>query len=298
MQKMRGPEGRIGMAGNLEKQRSEADPQLAGENVFRLEKYRIPYPPPAPGTEVAFEAPWHLGGEVLHIGLQLEQEKARQLIPLPLEPGPNLGEAAIWFAEWVSVSEGWPDLAFLFPEKAVYRECMVLVACQYRGVPGFFVPYAWVDGAFDQARGLAQGVPRRADRISLTRLNSLNPKIGGRRAGAKVRGVCDSNGRRLLEGSIVFTGESEPTAVPGFKLFLLNRVQMIEDPGRAAVHELTTGRLSDVRVADVWAGVADVTFLPSPFEDFSRLGPPKVCAGLHFSMGATIAGAEMVYKYV
>ncbi len=285
------------MAGAVGEQGTEVEPRLIGENVLRLGKYRVPYPTPNNGFEVVFEAPWHLGGEVLHIGFEIEEEKTRQLIPEPLEVGPGPGEGAVWFAEWVSVSEGWPDLAFQFPEIAVYRECMILVKCQHRGIRGFFVPYAWVDSNLDQVRGIVQGFRRKADRISLTRLHSLNPRIGGRRAGAKVKGVCDANGRRILEGSLVFVNESEPSALPGLKLFLLNRFQTIEDPSRAAVCELTTGRISEVRVADVWAGVGNLELLDSPFEDFSRLGSIKVTGGLYFSMGATVAGGEVIYKY-
>lgn len=285
------------MFGSLEGQRNEAEPQLIEDNVLRLRGYRLPYSPMKLAAE-ADSPPWHLGGEILHVGLMMEVGRAREFIPPPLEAGPNPGEAAIWFTEWISASETWPDLAFLFPERAVYRECMILVGCEYKGIRGFFVPYAWVDNSFNQVRGLIQGFATRADRISLTRLHALNPKTGGRRVGAKVRGVCDSNGQRLLEGSVVFTRESEPSAVPGLKLFLLHRFQTIEDPGRAAVHELTTGRVSDVRIADVWAGEGEVKFFDSPFDDLSALGPTKVTGALHFSMGVTVTGGEVVYKYV
>ncbi len=285
------------MSGSLESQPDEADPQLIEENVLHLEEYRLPYSPMKLAAAVD-SPPWHLGGEVLHVGLTMEDDRARDFIPQPLEAGPNPGEAAVWFTEWISASETWPDLAFLFPERAVYRECMILLGCQYKGIRGFFVPYAWVDNNFNQVRGLIQGFPKKADRISLTRLHALNPKTGGKRVGAKVKGVCDSNGQRLLEGSMRFTRESEPSVVPGVKLFLLHRFQTIEDPDRAAVHELTTARVSDVRITDVWAGEGEFKLFDSPFEDLSALGPMKVTGGLHFSMGLTITGGEVVYKYV
>lgn len=281
-------------AGN---RRSETEFQSIEENVLRLDKRRLPYSPMKLATEID-SPPWYLGGEVLHVGLSMEPDRARDLVPRPLEVGPDPGEAALWFTEWVCASESWPDLAFMFPDRAVYRECMIMVACQYRGVRGYFVPYSWVDNGSNQVRGLIQGFPKKADRICLTRLHALNPKTGGRKAGAKVKGVCFSEGQRLLESSLLFTGESEPCAVPGIKLFLLHRFQMIEHSDRAAVDELTTGRVTDVRVADVWAGDGEIKLYDSPFDDLSALGPLKVTGGLHFSMGLTVNGGEVVYKYV
>lgn len=285
------------MSGSLERQRGEVETESVEKNVLHFNEYRLPYSPMKLATQVD-NPPWHLGGEVLHVGLMIEEDRAREFVPQPLEVGPNPGEAAVWFTEWISASETWPDLAFQFPDKAVYRECMILVGCQYRGIRGFFVPYAWVDNDFNQVRGLIQGFPKKADRISLTRLHALNPKTGGKKAGAKVKGVCDSNGQRFLEGTVLFTREAEPSAVPSVKLFLLHRFQTIEDPGRAAVHELTTGRVSDVRITDVWFGEGAIKLFDSPFEDLSGLGPVKVTGGLYFSMGLTIAGGEVVYKYV
>jgi acetoacetate decarboxylase len=285
------------MSGGIEDRRHEAENESVEENVFPLKQKGLPHSPMKLAAGVD-GPPWYLGGEVLHLSLLMEPERAERLVPQPLDAGPNPGEAALWFAEWISASESRPDLAFLFPERAVYRECMVMVACQYRGVRGYFVPYSWVDSSSNQARGLIQGFPRKADRISLTRLHPLNPKTGGRRAGAKVKGVCYSGEQRLLEGSLLFSRESEPSVVPSTKLFFLHRFPMIEDCDRAAVDELTTGRVSDVRIADVWTGEGELSFFDSPFEDLSPLGAPKVTGGLHFSMGLTVTGGEVVYKYV
>jgi acetoacetate decarboxylase len=285
------------MSRGAESRKGEADSEPVRENVFPLRHRGRPHSPMKLGPEVD-SPPWYLGGEVLHVSLMMEPEKARSLVPQPLDIGPNPGEAALWFTEWVSASESRPDLAFMFPEKAIYRECMVMVACQYQGTRGYFVPYSWVDSGSSQVRGLIQGFPRKADRISLTRLHPLNPKLGGRRPGARVKGVCFAEGQRLLEGSLLFSRESEPSAVPSTKLFFLHRFQMIEHYDRAAVDELTTGRVSEARITDVWAGEGEVTFFDSPFEDFSALKGMRVTGGLHFSMGLTIAGGEVVYKYV
>ena len=97
--------------------------------------------------------------------------------------GPDPGAGAVWFPDWVSVSEGRPDLAFINPERSNYRECLVMLACSFNGKPGYFVPYIWVDNDFTLIRGFIQGFPKKLGRIYVTRLHELNPKIGKKSRG-------------------------------------------------------------------------------------------------------------------
>ena len=269
---------------------------MEDSNILSL-KYPLPHAPKSPSPLID-PAPWHCGGEVLHVTFRADKNNMRLLIPPPLEMGPNPGEGAVWFTEWVSVSESKPDLAFTHPERAVYRECIVMVGCQYKGRGGLFAPCAWIDNDLTYGRGLIQGFPKKTGRVSLTRLHPLNPRIGGKRIGAKVRGVCLVNAEKVAEGSMVFTRPSEPSELPGIKLFLLHRFPTIEDPTRAAVHELTAGRVADVRIADVWAGDGDLRFFDSILEDLPDLGQIETTGAFYFSMGMSILGGEVIYKYV
>lgn len=256
--------------------------------------------PHTPGSPLPLhdQAAWHCGGEVLQVTFRADENRMRLLVPPPLEMGPNSGEGAIWFTEWVSASEAKPDFASTNPEMAVYRECILLVSCRYRGTDVLFSPCAWIDNDVARMRGLIQGFPKNAGRVFLTRLHPLNPKVGGKRVGAKVTGICKVNSEKVVEGSMVFTRPSEPSRLPGVKLFSLHRFPIIEDPTRAAVHELTAARITDVRIADVWTGHGEIKIFEPMLEDLPELGPVESADAFYFSMGMSIAGGEVIYKYV
>ena len=264
---------------------------------FPLRGFSLPLTPKG-RSSIIDAPPWHYGGEVLHLTFKADVNKVKKLIPPPLEMGPNPGEGVVWFPEWVSASDSMPDLAFINPERAMYRECIVMLGCQYKGVPGYFVSYIWVDNDFTLMRGFIQGFPKKLGRIYVTRLHELSPNIGGKRVGAKVKGICDVNAQRIVEGSMVFKRQAKATDLPGIKFYLMRHLPSIEDPNRASVHELTVGTVRDMKIADVWAGDADITFFESPFEEVADLGRIKPQGAFYFSAGLTITGGEVIHKYV
>ena len=284
-----------GLALNLSK--ADADVAASVQKPFPLKGYSLPLSPKGQSS-IIDAPPWYYGGEVLHLTFKADERKVGALIPPPLEMGPNPGQGVVWFVEWVSVSEARPDLAFTNPERAIYRECIVMVGCQYKGVPGNFVPYIWVDNDFTLARGFIQGYPKKLGRIYLTRLHELNPKIGGRQVGAKVKGICDVNAERIVEGSMTFTRPSNASELPRGRTYLMRHFPSIEDPTRPAVHELTVGAVSDVKIKDVWAGDAQIKFFESPFEEVADLGPIEAQGAFFSSMGITITGGKVIHKYV
>jgi acetoacetate decarboxylase len=263
---------------------------------FGLKGYSLPLTPKG-RSSVIDAPPWYYGGEVIHIGFRTDPKKVAPLLPPPLEPGPEPGAGAVWFTDWVSVSEGRPDLAYLNPERSNYRECIVMLACRFDGKPGYFVPYIWVDNDFTLIRGFIQGFPKKLGRIYVTRLHELNPKLGGKKIGAKVKGICDVNAQRIVEGSMTFTRKSTPSEVPVVKFYLMRHFPSVEDPGKPAVHELTAGAVKNVKIADVWAGRGEVAFFPSPFEEVAGLGRVEAREAFYFSMGMSITGGEVLYKY-
>lgn len=269
---------------------------MNSKNDFHLKGYTLPLSPK--GRSSLMDAPpWYYGGDVLHLAFYADPEKVKALIPPPLEIGPNPGEGAVWFVEWVSVSEANPDLAFVNPERAIYRECIVMVGCQYQGKAGYFVPYIWVDNDFTLMRGFIQGFPKKLGRIYITKLHDLNPKVGGKRVGARVKGICEVHGERIVEGSMVFTHPAGPGDLPQIKFYLMRHFPDIEDPTKPAVHEITAGKVSDVKIGDVWRGEVDIRFMESAFEEVADLAPIRMVGGFYFSMGMTIMGGEVLYRY-
>lgn len=269
---------------------------MDAKEKFGLKGYTLPLT--VTGRSSLVDAPpWYYGGDVLHLQFRADKERVRQLIPAPLEMGPTPGEGIVWFTEWVSVSESNPDLAFINPERAVYRECLVLLSCQYKGEPGYLVPYIWVDNDFTLMRGFVQGFPKKLGRIYMTKLHELNPKVGGKRAGAKVKGICEAHGERIIEGSMEFTRKAQPSEIPPVKFYLMRHFPSIEDPDKPAVHELSASIVSDVQVGDVWVGEGQVKFMESAFEEVADLGPLEMLGGFYFSMGLTIKGGKVLHRY-
>lgn len=263
---------------------------------FPLKGYTVPLTPGGSSSLVE-PPPWYYGGEVMQVLFRADVRKVRELIPPPLEMGPEPGKGIVWFVEWVSVSESNPDLAFINPERAVYRECLVMVQCSYRGVPGYMVPYIWVDNDFTLMRGIVQGFPKKLGRIYRTKLYNLNPRLGGKRPGAKVKGICEAHGERLVEGSLVFQREAASSELPAVRFYLMRHFPDLENPSEPAVHELVISTIKDYQAADIWYGTADLKFFSSAVEEVSALAPVEVLGGFSCEMGLTITGGEVIHKY-
>lgn len=263
---------------------------------FLLKGYTLPLTPKG-RSSVVEPPPWHYGGEVMQLLFRTEADRARELIPPPLEIGPEPGKGIVWFVEWVSVSDSHPDLAFLNPERAVYQECIVMLQCAFQGRPGYIVPYIWVDNDFTLMRGFVQGFPKKLCRVYRTRLHDLTPQIGGKRVGAKMKAICQAHGERIVEGSLILTRQAEPSDLPPVNFYLMRHFPDIEDPTRPSIHELAISEVSNVRVADVWAGDADLTFFESAVEEVVALAPVEMQGGFFHTMGLTITGGQVIHRY-
>ena len=269
---------------------------MAAKGRFPLKGYTLPLTPKG-RSSVIDAPPWHYGGDILAIRFQMDKKRARAFIPPPLEEGPRPGEGMVWFPEWVSVSDERPDLAFVNPERAVYRECFVMLNCSFKGVPGYFVPFIWVDNDFTLMRGLVQGFPKKLGKVDLTKLHDLCPGVGGRRVGARVKGILEAHGERVVEGSMVFTRKATPADLPAVKCYLKRHLPGIDDPGGPAVHEIAAGKVTSAKFGDVWAGDGKLTFFASPFEEVADLGRVRATGAFYFSMGMTITGGEVLHSY-
>jgi acetoacetate decarboxylase len=265
-------------------------------NESALKGYMLPLSPEGRAS-LMDPPPWHYGGEAMHLNFRADPSRVRALIPEPLEMGPNPGEGVVWFVEWVSVSESNPDLSFINPERSMYRECIVMVRCHFKGEPGYYVPYIWVDNDFTLMRGFIQGFPKKLGRVHITRLHDLTPVVGGKKAGAKMKGICVSHEERIVEGSLVLRRQIPPEEAPPVKFYLMRHFPDYENPGKPLVHDITTSIVTNAKVRDAWAGDADVRFMPSVFEEVADLGPIEALGGFTFSIGLTITGGKVLHKY-
>lgn len=265
-------------------------------DAFNLKGYTLPLS--LEGKAALIDPPpWHYGGDVMHLIFEGNKEKMSALLPPPLVPGPNPGLGVLWFVEWVSVSDSRPDLASVNPERSMYRECIVMIECQFEGVPGYYVPYIWVDNDFTLMRGFIQGFPKKLGSIYITRLHDYTPVIGGRKEGATMKGICVAHAERIVEGSLTLHRPIQPEEVPPVKFYLMRHLPDYENSDGISVLEITTSTVTNVKVGNAWAGNSEICLLPSPFEEVAELGPISPSGGYSFSIGITITGGKVLYRY-
>lgn len=266
------------------------------DDTFPLKGYTLPLSP-AGRASLVDPPPWHYGGEVMHLVYRGREDRLKAVLPPPLRLAQPAG-GLVWFVEWISMSAAQPDLAYVNPERAIYHECIVMVACEFEGVRGYYVPYIWVDNDFTLMRGFVQGFPKKLGRIHMTRLNDLTPVVGGKKPGAKLKGICAAHEERIVEGSLVLRRQIPVEDLPPVKFYLMRHFPDWEDPDRPSVHELTTSIVTDVKVADVWMGEAHIHLMASAFEETGDLGPIEAVMGYTYRLGMTIAGGRVLHKYV
>jgi acetoacetate decarboxylase len=270
---------------------------MTGPNAFPLKGYTLPLSPTGKAAMID-PPPWYYGGDVMHLVYRGDRAKMAALLPPPLELGPGGGEGVVWFVEWISASAQRPDLAFVNPERSIYHECIVMIQCSYKGETGYYVPYIWVDNDFTLMRGFIQGFPKKLGDVYITRLHDLTPVVGGKKEGAKMKGICVAHGERIVEGSLFFSRPIEPGEVPPVKFYLMRHFPDFSAPERLSVHELVMSTVTDVKVAGAWTGSGEVRFFPSPFEEVADLGAVEVLGGYFYSLGITITGGRMLHRYM
>jgi acetoacetate decarboxylase len=122
--------------------------------------------------------------------------------------------------------------------------------------------------------------------------------VGGKRVGAKMKGILESHGERVVEASMTFKRKAKPEDLPAVRFYLMRHFPSIDDPSKPSVHEISAGKVANAKIGEVWAGKGELKFFTSPFEEVADLGPIKVTGAFYFSIGMTITGGEVLYKYV
>lgn len=266
------------------------------EKTFPLRGYSLPLTPNGRSSLVE-PPPWHYGADVLLIFYKADETHVKKHLPPPLKLGTDPGLAFVWFTEIISVSDSNLHLAFNNPERAQYKECLLGLKCEINGADGFFIPYIWVDNDFTLMRGFIQGFPKKLGRIYITRLHELLPKIGGKKLGAKIKGICESQGEKIVSGSLKFRRKTTPDAIPKLKFFLMRHFPDIENPDKPSVHEISESIIENVKFGDVWLGDSELMFGRSDLGGFSSLSPKKILKGFYFSIGFTISGGRILHRY-
>lgn len=225
--------------------------------------------------------PWHYSGEMLTVEYRTDPSRVRELLPDGIDPHPeDPGAVAVIWADWQSCGPDSREL--LEPERAQYKEVLVVVRCAWDERLWSRCLYIWVDKDFAMVRGYHQGYPKKLGDIWMTRpvtVGRAGPRL---EAGGTFGATLSASGRRLAQARLTLT---ESVASPGFvnALPMLHHRQWpaIESDGTDALDELVTMRGYDSEIADVWAAEAEIELGESPFEELAVVEPIEIIGGYY-----------------
>jgi len=265
-------------------------------NTFHLKGYSLPLTLQGKSSLVE-PPPWHYGGKVLQITFKTDVDLVKQLLPPPFELGSDPGLAFVWFVDLISVSDSNLSMTFINPERTQYKECLIGLHCKLKGSQGYFIPHIWVDNDFTLMRGIIQGFPKKLGRIYMTRLNEIIPKLGGIKSGAKITGICESHGDRLITGTIKLNRLATEKDVPKIKFFLMRHFPSIENPNEPSIHEISESITQNIEFGEIWKGKANLIFGKSNLDEIIGFEPKEILSGFYFNLGFTISGGRVLYRY-
>lgn len=234
--------------------------------------------------------PWHYSGEMLTIEYRTDPERVAELLPDSVSlASDDPGAVALIWADWQSCGDTFEET--LDPVRSQYKECFVVIRCEWEGETWSRCPYIWVDKDFALVRGYHQGYPKKLGDIWMTRPITVG-KAGPRlESGGKFGATLAAGDRRLAEIHVTLTEEVDtPGFVNGHPMLHNRYWPAIESDGSAALDELVTMRGYEGEIADVWAGAANIRLYDSPTEELSLLTPLEVIGGFYHRVGVSWRG--------
>jgi hypothetical protein len=196
------------------------------------------------------------------------------------------GAVAVIWADWQSSGDDFEEI--LDPVRSQYKECFVVIRCEWNDQTWSRCPYIWVDKDFALVRGYHQGYPKKLGDIWMTRpitVGRAGPRL---EAGGVFGATIAAADRRIAEAKITLRGQADSPGFVNGHPMLHNRVwPAIESDGTNAMEELVTMRGYDGQVADVWSGDAEIEILASPSEELYLLEPKEMIAGYYHRVGVS-----------
>lgn len=253
--------------------------------------YSLPLSPSGDSSMIT-PPPWHFAGEVIMVEYRVDPTAAARFLPPELSLGADPGAAAAIFAEWQWCSESGAELSD--PQRSQFTEFLILIGCEYEGLPMARCPYAWVDSPVPMVRGWVQGMPKQFGAIHQTRRTTVG-RAGPRFApSGRFDGTLSVHGRRVAEASVMLTGEAqEPPALHTVPL-VHTRLFPDWDASDQPLVQLVTSEVTGVEFSEVLTGTADLRLFDTLDADFAGLAPVEVGAGYVFSYAETLCGGRLV----
>ena len=239
--------------------------------------------------------PYHYGADYITVYFKSDPERLQYFLPDKLKVSD--GSAVAYVSDFVcTVSENDLDSPYIDPAQATYREAAIGIRCSYKGNPGVYYPFMWVDRDWSLVRGWTLGYSKKlADDIHLTRLHRLTPKVSQYGPGLKLAGYCARHGSRLISLSleIVRKGTAKDIisspSVYGWRYFPANA------QGQNDVNELVEIQKGNSRFGDeIWFGDARLELGKSPNEELEKIDPIEPMYGVCYQFGFTNYGSKVL----
>ncbi len=236
--------------------------------------------------------PWHYGVDYLSVFFRANPGSLQKLLPGFFKVRDGVGVAYV--SEFVSVSEGKPEAIFEDPEKTIYREAALGVACSWRGRAGVYFPVMWVDKDWSLARGWLNGYAKRlADRIVMTRLHPMNPGVKPLGNGTRLAGYCVKDGSNVLTVRVRILGRGRVDDIVKFGATFGVRRFPSTHKSQLRREEPVEVMRYDASAGDIWSGEGE---LEAPGLDDNDDVKPTVLKGLFYKSGFSISGARVLTR--
>ncbi|WP_371377360.1 acetoacetate decarboxylase family protein [Sporomusa aerivorans] len=252
-----------------------------------LKGYTLPRTPRGTSS-LAPTPPWHYVGNALAVEFEASPVEAAAFMPEGLEL--SSGRSAAYFIEWQYTSENGEE--YLDPVRSQYRETIILLSAEYKGLPVAYCPFIWVDQDISLMRGLVQGWPKQIGSTWITRSYDLPSKAAPILGpGGKFGATLSVKERRLIDAQVTLSELAASLPSPSFASAVNVRYfpeLATEKHDLPAVHELVQLKSRDVKISPVWKGEATMSIFDHPYLELPDLRPVSVTAGYRFSFALTV----------
>lgn len=243
--------------------------------------------------------PHHISADAIQVNFRVDPDLASAYLPDGLELTDDcLGYAYI--ADMLKISDQNPDQAWKDPQRSQYNEGIVGLYCKYKGAPGRFSAFIWVDRDWSVVFGHYMGFAKKLGVIHKTRIQPANPMMPPVGIGTKLGGTVDRLNRRVLEVGIELTEKLPDDGIPsyGHRVYTYRGLPSPSPDVPSSSHLLALD-LEGATTINCWRGIGSVNFFEdAPNEELGGLAPLEIVDAYAFQRGwTTKAGASMLIDY-
>ena len=256
------------------------------------------YPRTATGRASLIPSPpWSYSGDLLTVEYRTDPARVAELLPAPLElADEDPGAVALIWADWQSCSSSREEL--LDPVRSQYKECFVVVRCQFEGQTYSRCVYIWVDKDFAMLRGMHQGYPKKLGTMWQTRPHPFPHAAPQIAAGGMFGATLAAGDRRLAEAVLTLREESETNGFVNGHPMAHHRIypDIARDGQGDAYAELIESGGAEFAGGQSWSGDVELRLFDSPTEELARLEVQEVIGGYYRQVGVVWDGGRTLAR--